>query len=60
MSPAPKGNKNGQKGLRPKVTRIQFRATRELKDALDSHAAAIGEPVTDILERLIVSYLKNK
>ena len=58
--PAPKGNKNRQKGLYPRTTRIQFRATQELKDRLDAHAAAIGEPVTDILERLIVSYLKNK
>ena len=57
--PAPFGNKNRQKGLYKKDSRIQFRATQELKDALDARAKADGEAVTDVLERLVIAYVKR-
>lgn len=58
--PAPKGNKNRQKGLLPKTERIYIRTTAEIKDLLSQHAENTGEPISELVERLLVKFFKEK
>ena len=57
--PAPKGNKNRQKGLHPKTERVAFRTTQEIKTLIDNHVESTGEPLSELMERLLVSYFKK-
>lgn len=58
--PAPKGNKNRQKGLNPRDAQINVRMTKELKQKVELHAESMGVTKTELLESIIVKYFSMK
>ena len=45
---------------RPKDERIVFMADKELRQALDSYSEKTGVPISEVMRRALVEYLKRQ